>query len=217
VPPNLGAVPRSCPSAGSRRQLLGRTPRRVRGVSLCVREVLQRCAAPAFRRDVGVGWGVGSWRRANPQVKWPDPGMPQAGCTRKVASLHTLLRLVQGRARLGATGPQPAIRAASWKRRHPGRRGGERDETTKQSGSVAHSRDPPGCPEDGGGDNGLHDAAEDERVKARLLRQRRLARSFENTLESATGWLQVACLSAALDAIFSPSPPWRRRARPAAA
>ncbi len=47
----------------------------------------------------------------------------------------------------------------------------------------------------------------------RLLRHRRLARSFENTVESATGWLQVACLVAALDAIFSPVPPWRRRRR----
>jgi hypothetical protein len=50
-----------------------------------------------------------------------------------------------------------------------------------------------------------------------LLRQRPLARSFENTPPSATGWLQVACLAAAIDAIFSPSPPWRRRAQPAAA
>jgi putative transposase len=56
-----------------------------------------------------------------------------------------------------------------------------------------------------------------EVAHGRLLRQRRLARSFENTLESASGWLQVACLAAALDAIFSTSPPWRRRERPAAA
>lgn len=56
-----------------------------------------------------------------------------------------------------------------------------------------------------------------EVAHGRLLRQRRLARSFGNTLESATGWLQVACLAAALDAIFSPSPPWRRQTRPAAA
>ncbi len=50
-----------------------------------------------------------------------------------------------------------------------------------------------------------------EVAHGRLLRQRRLARSFENTLESATGWLQVACLAAALDAIFSPAPPRRGR------
>ena len=121
-----------------------------------------------------------------------------------VASLHTLLRLVRGRG---------SVRGDRTTAGHPCRL---MEETPPGTGSVAHSRDPPGCPEDGG-DNGLHDAAEDERVKARLLRQRRLARSFENTLESATGWLQVACLSAALDAIFSPSPPWRRRALPAAA
>ncbi len=52
-----------------------------------------------------------------------------------------------------------------------------------------------------------------EVAHGRLLRHRRLARSFENTVASATGWLQVACLAAALDAIFSPSPPWRRRQR----
>ena len=34
-----------------------------------------------------------------------------------------------------------------------------------------------------------------------LLRSRRLARSFECTLESASGWLQVACLAAVLDAL----------------
>jgi putative transposase len=56
-----------------------------------------------------------------------------------------------------------------------------------------------------------------EVAHGRLLRHRRLARSFENTLESATGWLQVACLVAALDSIFSPVPPWRRRRPPAAA
>jgi putative transposase len=50
-----------------------------------------------------------------------------------------------------------------------------------------------------------------EVAHGRLLRQRRLARSFENTLESATGWLQVACLAAALDAIFSPALPRRGR------
>lgn len=34
-----------------------------------------------------------------------------------------------------------------------------------------------------------------------LLRSRRLARSFECTPESASGWLQVACLVAVLDAL----------------
>ncbi len=52
-----------------------------------------------------------------------------------------------------------------------------------------------------------------EVAHGRLLRHRRLARSFENTVASATGWLQVACLAALLDALFSPSPPWRRRPR----
>jgi hypothetical protein len=32
----------------------------------------------------------------------------------------------------------------------------------------------------------------------------RLARSFENTLDSASGWLQVACLAAVLDALVTP-------------
>jgi putative transposase len=52
-----------------------------------------------------------------------------------------------------------------------------------------------------------------EVAHGRLLRQRRLARSFENTVDSASGWLQVACLAAVLDALFSESPPWRRRGR----
>ena len=57
-----------------------------------------------------------------------------------VASLHTLLRLVQGRARLGATGPQPAISAASWKRRHPDAgdaNGGRDDEAVGVSRAFA--------------------------------------------------------------------------------
>ncbi len=33
-----------------------------------------------------------------------------------------------------------------------------------------------------------------EVAHGRLLRHRRLTRSFENTVESATGWLQVACM-----------------------
>ncbi len=56
-----------------------------------------------------------------------------------------------------------------------------------------------------------------------LLRSRRLARSFECTPESASGWLQVACLVAVLDAlaprhpsrVAEPKAPWlvpRRRA-----
>lgn len=56
-----------------------------------------------------------------------------------------------------------------------------------------------------------------------LLRSRRLARSFECTLESASGWLQVAGLVAVLDAlaprhpsrVAEPRAPWlvpRRRA-----
>ena len=55
-----------------------------------------------------------------------------------------------------------------------------------------------------------------------LLRSRRLARSFECTPESASGWLQVACLGAVLDAlaprrpsrVAEPTAPWlvgRRR------
>jgi putative transposase len=40
-----------------------------------------------------------------------------------------------------------------------------------------------------------------EVTHGRLLRSRRLARSFENTLQSATGWLQVACIAAVLDAM----------------
>ncbi len=55
-----------------------------------------------------------------------------------------------------------------------------------------------------------------EVAHGRLLRHRRLARSFENTLESASGWLQVACLATVLDALVSPSPSWRRRQRKAA-
>ncbi|MDX6203129.1 MAG: hypothetical protein QOJ83_2629 [Frankiales bacterium] len=43
-----------------------------------------------------------------------------------------------------------------------------------------------------------------EVAHSRLLRSRRLARSFENTLDSATGWLQVACISAVLDALVTP-------------
>lgn len=49
-----------------------------------------------------------------------------------------------------------------------------------------------------------------------LLRSRRLARSFEGTLESASGWLQVACMMAVLDAVAprhpsrvtQPKAPW---------
>jgi putative transposase len=52
-----------------------------------------------------------------------------------------------------------------------------------------------------------------EVAHGRLLRQRRLARSFEDSLASASGWLQVACLVAVLDAVFAPQPPGRRRAR----
>ena len=54
-----------------------------------------------------------------------------------------------------------------------------------------------------------------------LLRSRRLARSFECTLESASGWLQVACLVAVLDAlaprhpsrVAEPKAPWLVRRR----
>jgi hypothetical protein len=42
-----------------------------------------------------------------------------------------------------------------------------------------------------------------EVAHGRLLRQRRLARSFGNTLESATGRLEVAYLAVALHAVFS--------------
>ncbi len=49
-----------------------------------------------------------------------------------------------------------------------------------------------------------------------LRRSRRLAQSFECTLRSASGWLQVACLVAGLDAIAprhpsriaTPKAPW---------
>ena len=41
-----------------------------------------------------------------------------------------------------------------------------------------------------------------------LLASRRLARSFERTPEPASGWLQVACLAAVLDAL-APSRPGR--------
>ena len=43
-----------------------------------------------------------------------------------------------------------------------------------------------------------------EVAHSQLLRSRRLARSFENTLASATGWLQVSCLVAILDALVAP-------------
>jgi putative transposase len=42
-----------------------------------------------------------------------------------------------------------------------------------------------------------------EVAHSQLLRSRRLARSFENSLESATGWLQVSCLVAVLDALVA--------------
>jgi len=45
-----------------------------------------------------------------------------------------------------------------------------------------------------------------------LLRSRRLSRSFENTLDSASGWLQVACIAAVLDALVA-SPRKLRAAR----
>ncbi len=43
-----------------------------------------------------------------------------------------------------------------------------------------------------------------EVAHGRLLRSRRLARSFENTLGSATSWLQVAYLVAVLEALTAP-------------
>lgn len=43
-----------------------------------------------------------------------------------------------------------------------------------------------------------------EVAHSRLMRSRRLARSFENTLDSASGWLQVACIAVVLDALTTP-------------
>lgn len=39
------------------------------------------------------------------------------------------------------------------------------------------------------------------------------ARSFEKTVDSATGWLQVACVAAVLDALTHPAPAARKRGR----
>ncbi|HSP36729.1 MAG TPA: hypothetical protein VLR26_03145 [Frankiaceae bacterium] len=52
-----------------------------------------------------------------------------------------------------------------------------------------------------------------EVAHGRLLGQRRLARSFKNTLESASGWLQVACLAVVLKAAVAPAATLRRRRR----
>ncbi len=54
-----------------------------------------------------------------------------------------------------------------------------------------------------------------EVAHGRLLRHRRLARSFENTLESASGWLQIACLAVVLDAAVAPAATLCRRRRTA--
>jgi hypothetical protein len=43
-----------------------------------------------------------------------------------------------------------------------------------------------------------------EVAHGRLGRSRRLARSFENTTISATGWLQVACVAMVLRAVAGP-------------
>jgi hypothetical protein len=81
VPPNLGAVRRSCPSAGSRGQLLGRTPRRVRGVS-CASERYcsaeqRKAGGPAFRRDLLVWWDPGEilTPRSKARFKDEEPGL----------------------------------------------------------------------------------------------------------------------------------------------
>lgn len=50
-----------------------------------------------------------------------------------------------------------------------------------------------------------------EVAPGRLLRHLRVARSFENTLDSASGWLQVVCLVAVLQALVSTAPRGRRR------
>jgi putative transposase len=52
-----------------------------------------------------------------------------------------------------------------------------------------------------------------EVAHGRLLRSRRLARSFENTLDSATGWLQVACLAVVLEVVVGPPGALARRSR----
>jgi hypothetical protein len=52
-----------------------------------------------------------------------------------------------------------------------------------------------------------------EVAHGRLLRHRRLARAFENTLDSASGWLQVACLAVVVDAAVAPAVALRRRRR----
>jgi len=54
-----------------------------------------------------------------------------------------------------------------------------------------------------------------EVAHGRLRRSRRLAKSFENTTTSATGWLQVACIATTLRHLSSPRVP--RRVLPAAA
>jgi putative transposase len=55
-----------------------------------------------------------------------------------------------------------------------------------------------------------------EVAHSQLLRSRRLARSFENSLESATGWLQISCLVAVLDALVAPPRAAGKRRRSAA-
>jgi DDE family transposase len=54
-----------------------------------------------------------------------------------------------------------------------------------------------------------------EVAHGRLGRSRRLAKSFENTTTSATGWLQVACIATTLRHLSRAQAP--RRALPAAA
>ncbi|GAB3869401.1 hypothetical protein GCM10028801_46200 [Nocardioides maradonensis] len=54
-----------------------------------------------------------------------------------------------------------------------------------------------------------------EVARGRLGRSRRLAKSFENTTTSATGWLQVACIATTLRHLSRAQAP--RRALPAAA
>ena len=54
-----------------------------------------------------------------------------------------------------------------------------------------------------------------EVAHGRLGRSRRLAKSFENTTTSATGWLQVACIATTLRHLSRAQA--RRRALPAAA
>jgi putative transposase len=55
-----------------------------------------------------------------------------------------------------------------------------------------------------------------EVAHSQLLRSRRIARSFENSLESATGWLQVSCMVAVLDALVAPPQTASRPRRPSA-